>query len=83
MVRTLALGLAALALVSTAASAHGPSRQKVTETVEINLGLCRYGDTEEDATKMAVRKDGTGWIAVCDDHVDQAEQDGFEVRDSD
>jgi len=32
---------------------------------------------------MAVRKDGTGWIAVCDDHVDQAEQDGFEVRDSD
>jgi len=54
-----------------------------TETVEINLGLCRYGDTEEDATKMAVRKDGTGWIAVCDDHVDQAEQDGFEVRDSD
>ena len=36
MVRTLALGLAALALVSTAASAHGPSRQKVTETVEIN-----------------------------------------------
>jgi hypothetical protein len=36
MVRALALGLAALALFSTAGSAHGPSRQKVTETVEIN-----------------------------------------------
>ena len=36
MVRALALGLAALALFPTLASAHGPSRQKVTETVEIN-----------------------------------------------
>jgi uncharacterized protein YndB with AHSA1/START domain len=36
MVRALALFLAALALVPVAASAHGPSRQKVTETVEIN-----------------------------------------------
>jgi hypothetical protein len=34
--RALALGLAALALLSTFAAAHGPSRQKVTETVEIN-----------------------------------------------
>jgi hypothetical protein len=36
MVRALTLGLAALALFPTLASAHGPSRQKVTETVEIN-----------------------------------------------
>ena len=36
MVRALALALAALALFPTLASAHGPSRQKVTETVEIN-----------------------------------------------
>jgi hypothetical protein len=36
MVRALALGLAVLALFPTLASAHGPSRQKVTETVEIN-----------------------------------------------
>jgi hypothetical protein len=36
MVRALAVGLAFLALVPVAASAHGPSRQKVTETVEIN-----------------------------------------------
>jgi hypothetical protein len=36
MVRALAFGLAALALFPLAALAHGPSRQKVTETVEIN-----------------------------------------------
>ena len=36
MVRVVALGLAVLALFPTLASAHGPSRQKVTETVEIN-----------------------------------------------
>lgn len=36
MVRALAVGLAVLALFPIAASAHGPSRQKVTETVEIN-----------------------------------------------
>jgi hypothetical protein len=36
MLRAVALGLASLALVSTFALAHGPSRQKVTETVEIN-----------------------------------------------
>lgn len=36
MVRALALGLAVLALFPIVASAHGPSRQKVTETVEIN-----------------------------------------------
>jgi Polyketide cyclase / dehydrase and lipid transport len=36
MVRALAFGLAALALLPVAAFAHGPSRQKVTETVEIN-----------------------------------------------
>ncbi len=36
MVRAFALGLAALVLTSTFASAHGPSRQKVTETVEIS-----------------------------------------------
>jgi hypothetical protein len=36
MLRSLALGAAALALLTGAVSAHGPSRQKVTETVEIN-----------------------------------------------
>jgi hypothetical protein len=36
MIRALALGLAAVALFPALASAHGPSRQKVTETVEIN-----------------------------------------------
>lgn len=36
MLRAAVLSLAALALVPTVALAHGPSRQKVTETVEIN-----------------------------------------------
>ncbi len=36
MVRALALGLAVLTLFPVAVCAHGPSRQKVTETVEIN-----------------------------------------------
>jgi hypothetical protein len=36
MLRALALGAAVLAASSLAASAHGPTRQKVTETVEIN-----------------------------------------------
>jgi hypothetical protein len=52
-----------------------------TDTVEINLGLCRYGGADEPATQMAVRKDGTGWIGICDEHVGRAEEDGFEVRD--
>jgi hypothetical protein len=36
MVRALAIALAVLVLFPVAASAHGPTRQKVTETVEIN-----------------------------------------------
>jgi hypothetical protein len=36
MLRAVAIALAALALLPVAASAHGPTRQKVTETVEIN-----------------------------------------------
>jgi hypothetical protein len=36
MLRALALGLASLALIPNIALAHGPTRQKVTETVEIN-----------------------------------------------
>lgn len=47
--------------------------------MEINLGTCHYGGLDEEATAMAVREDGTGWIAVCDEHREQAEQDGFAV----
>jgi len=36
MLRTLVFGVAALALLPSFASAHGPTRQKVTEKVEIN-----------------------------------------------
>jgi hypothetical protein len=45
--------------------------------VQISLGKCHYGDFDEAATATAVREDGTGWIAVCDEHRDRAEKDGY------
>ncbi len=45
MLRTLALGLLMLPLaIVTAANAHGPTRQKVTETVEINASPDKVWD---------------------------------------
>jgi hypothetical protein len=49
----------------------------VRTTVQITLGKCHYGDFDEAATATAVREDGSGWIAVCDEHRDQAEKDGY------
>lgn len=63
-------------------SADADEARHGTDSVEINLGLCRYGGADEAATKMAVRKDGTGWIGICDEHTAQAEEDGFEVREN-
>jgi hypothetical protein len=45
--------------------------------VQISLGKCHYGDFDEAATATAVREDGTGWIAICEEHRDQAEKDGY------
>ena len=45
--------------------------------MQISLGKCYYGDFDEAATATAVREDGTGWIAICDEHRDKAEQDGY------
>jgi len=45
--------------------------------VQISLGKCHYGDFNEAATTTAVKEDGTGWIAICDEHRDQAEKDGY------
>jgi len=45
--------------------------------VQISLGKCHYGDFEEAATATAVKEDGTGWIAICDEHRDRAEKDGY------
>jgi hypothetical protein len=39
MLKRLAVAIAILASLSAVASAHGPSRQKVTETIEINAPL--------------------------------------------
>ena len=45
--------------------------------MQISLGKCHYGDFDEAATATATRSDGTGWIAICDEHRDQAEKDGY------
>jgi hypothetical protein len=45
--------------------------------VQISLGKCHYGDFNEAATATAVKEDGTGWIAICDEHRDQAQKDGY------
>jgi hypothetical protein len=31
----------------------------------------------EKATMLAVLKDGTGWIPICEDHKSEAESDGY------
>lgn len=45
------------------------------------LGLCHY--CQEHAVRIAAHKDGTGWIAICDEHDKQARDDDFEpAKDS-
>lgn len=65
MVRAVALGLAALALFPTLALAHGPTRQKVTETVEINAPVDKVwaviGNFQDMSWHPAVAKvEGSG-----------------------
>lgn len=65
MLRATALALAALAVLPTAALAHGPSRQKVTETVEINAPADKVwatiGNFQEMSWHPAVAKvEGSG-----------------------
>ena len=43
-----------------------------------NLGPCHYGQ-EDAATVIATREDGTGWIAICEEHRGDAEGDGFTI----
>jgi hypothetical protein len=46
--------------------------------VETTLGPCHYSeDMSEKATLLAVLKDGTGWIPICEDHKSEAESDGY------
>jgi uncharacterized protein YegP (UPF0339 family) len=51
------------------------------DTVELQLGTCHYGGLDEPATLMATREDGAGWISICEQHRDQAKQDGFVVNE--
>ena len=46
--------------------------------VDTTLGPCHYSeDMSEKATMLAVLKDGTGWIPICEDHKSEAESDGY------
>ena len=65
MLRAVAIALAALALLPVAASAHGPTRQKVSETVEINAAPDKVwraiGNFQDMSWHPAVAKlEGTG-----------------------
>jgi hypothetical protein len=65
MLRAVALGLASLALIPNIALAHGPTRQKVTETVEINAPADKVwatiGNFQDMSWHPAVAKlEGTG-----------------------
>jgi hypothetical protein len=45
---------------------------------ETTLGPCHYSeDMSEEATLIAVLKDGTGWIPICEDHKSDAESEGY------
>jgi hypothetical protein len=45
---------------------------------ETTLGPCHYSeDMSEEATLIAVRTDGTGWIPICEDHKSDAEGEGY------
>jgi hypothetical protein len=48
----------------------------------LNLGLCHFGGVEEPASVLATRSDGTGWIAVCEKHTKDAEEQGYVIEDS-
>lgn len=39
------------------------------------LGQCRY--CENEAKRLAPHKDGTGWVAICDEHEQKARDDDF------
>jgi hypothetical protein len=56
----------------TAKSAEATSEEEWT-----SLGTCHYGGEDEEATVMAAHADGTGWIAVCDQHTGDAKKDGY------
>jgi hypothetical protein len=50
--------------------------------VDTTLGPCHYSeDMSEQATLMAVLKDGTGWIPICEDHKSDAESDGYSPQE--
>jgi hypothetical protein len=49
--------------------------------IEVNLGPCHYDDFGEDAVAIAVHADGTGWIPVCEQHLQRAQASGYQIRE--
>lgn len=50
--------------------------------VDTTLGPCHYSeDMSEQATLLAVREDGPGWIPICENHTSDAESDGYTVQE--
>jgi hypothetical protein len=47
----------------------------------LNIGLCHFGGEDEPASILATREDGTGWIAVCEQHTKEAEEQGFVLEE--
>ena len=47
----------------------------------LNLGICHFCDDGKPASVLASRSDGTGWIAVCDEHTNNAEEQGYTVEE--
>jgi hypothetical protein len=54
------------------------AEERTSEEAMTTLGPCHYGGEDDEATMMAVRADGTGWISICDEHKKDAKKDGFE-----
>jgi hypothetical protein len=49
---------------------------------DTTLGPCHYSeDMSEEATLIAVRKGGTGWIPICEEHRSDAESEGYSPQE--
>jgi hypothetical protein len=62
-------------------SEHVDQGPALREGGTLNIGLCHFGGEGEPASILATREDGTGWIAVCEKHTKDAEEQGFVLED--
>jgi hypothetical protein len=55
-----------------------PDAHADTDTPYITLGPCHYNQ-DETSSLVAKKPDETGWIPICTDHRQKAEEEGYEV----